>query len=284
MCVIIYVPQESSISRNEMLNAWLTNPDGAGFAIQKDNAVEFERGFMDFNGFYERVKPLIGKYNLLLHFRISTSKAVNAVQTHPYKKGNVTLIKGTTKKPVICMNGIISGQKEYQHCNDTMSYIIDHEEAFGVVNQDVINIIESDTGAKWAVMTPDKVLLSSKFEEEEGKWYSNQNHLFRVFYSYSPKKGKKQKRHEDFINPRVKDELFKDWETYQDVYDYIDFNCMYDDYCDCEGCLKNCKSIDEISKFLNKNYYFEPSYTGDYCCSTEDEWYICNSLPYRGDK
>ena len=175
MCVIIYVPKESSIKTDELMDAWTTNPDGAGFAVQKDGKVHFERGFMTFMEYLEAISEYIGEANLLLHFRISTSKAVNKVQTHPYKKGNVTLLKGDTDKPIICMNGIISGQKEYDGCNDTMSYIIDHQEAFGAINQDILNIIESDTGAKWAVMTPDKVLLSSKFVEHEGRYYSNRN-------------------------------------------------------------------------------------------------------------
>jgi len=74
MCVIIYVPKESSISEAELKKAWTTNPDGAGYAIQKDGKVKFKRGFMEFDGFKNEVKNLIGKYNLLLHFRISTSK------------------------------------------------------------------------------------------------------------------------------------------------------------------------------------------------------------------
>ena len=35
MCVIIYVPKESTITVEELTNAWITNPDGAGYAIQK---------------------------------------------------------------------------------------------------------------------------------------------------------------------------------------------------------------------------------------------------------
>ena len=107
---------------------------------------------MSLNQYIDEIKPLIGVYNLLLHFRISTSKAVNRMQTHPYKKGNVSITEGSTTRPVICMNGIISGQKEYKNCNDTMSYIIDHQEAFANINQDILNIIQEATGAKWAVM------------------------------------------------------------------------------------------------------------------------------------
>lgn len=261
MCVIIYVPKESSINNEELKEAWTVNPDGAGFAIQKDGKVVFERGFMDYQEFEDRVQELIGRYNLLLHFRISTSKQVNKVQTHPYKKGNVTITSGETDKPVICMNGIISGQKEYLNCNDTMSYIIDHQEAFANINQDIINIIEKATGAKWAVMTPDKVYLSSQFEEEEGKFYSNKNHLWvGYYYTYSNGGGALTKKLLDIgdiiKSQKLRKAISKDWELYNEISDYIDFNCQYG-VCDCTKCLKSCKTLREIKIMLYENWYYE---------------------------
>lgn len=264
MCVIIYVPKESSISNEELLEAWTTNPDGAGFAIQKDGKVEFSRGYMNFPDFEQAVTPLIGNYNLLLHFRISTSKAVNKVQTHPYKKGNVTLTEGTTEKPVICMNGIVSKQTTYKDCNDTMSYIIDHEEAFANINQDIINIIETATGAKWAVMTPEKVFLSSLFEEEDGRFYSNKNHLyysyFTSYYEGGRYKSKKYMGVESVIkNKKLRQSLEKDFNLCNDVLDYIYYNCSYaDEPCDCTKCLKSCKTLRDIKTVLKENWYYDP--------------------------
>lgn len=264
MCVIIYVPKESSISNEELLEAWTTNPDGAGFAIQKDGKVEFSRGYMNFPDFEQAVTPLIGNYNLLLHFRISTSKAVNKVQTHPYKKGNVTLTEGTTEKPVICMNGIVSKQTTYKDCNDTMSYIIDHEEAFANINQDIINIIETATGAKWAVMTPEKVFLSSLFEEENGRFYSNKNHLyysyFTSYYEGGRYKSKKYMGVESVIkNKKLRQNLEKDFNLCNDVLDYIYYNCSYvDEPCDCTKCLKSCKTLRDIKTVLKENWYYDP--------------------------
>lgn len=280
MCVIIYVPKESNISKEELRDAWTTNPDGAGFSIQKDNKVVFKRGFMTFMKFEKAVTPLIGKYNLLLHFRISTSNKVNKIQTHPYKKGNVTLTQGMTTKPVICMNGVISKQKEYLNCNDTMSYIIDHNEAFANINQDVLNIIETATGAKWAVMTPEEVLLSSRFEEENGKFYSNKNHLlFNYYYTYSGGGlRKKQLEVKDIItNKRLRKSLAKDWELYQDVNDYITFNCSYNDECDCTKCLKSCKTLREIKIMLLENWYDEPI---AYCSESNPNDYDYNDYDY----
>lgn len=265
MCVIIYIPKNSTISEKELEEAWTTNPHGAGFSIQKNGRVFFERGFMTFNDYYNAIKDYIGNYNLLLHLRISTSKEVNQVQTHPYKKGNVMLTKGITDRPVICMNGIISNQKEYLNCNDTMSYIVDHKEAFSNINQDILNIIEEATGAKWAVMTPDKVLLSSKFTKKDGRYYSNTNHLWRQWYGY----GKKHKNLgiKDIIKKDLRKGLKKDKELYLDVLDFIDFNCNEDMCIYCTKCLKHAKTLRDIKITLNENYYGEKYYDEDdtYC-------------------
>lgn len=281
MCVIIYVPKESTIDDDELLDAWTTNPDGAGFAIQENGKVHFERGFMTFTEFYSAINQYIGEKNLLLHFRISTSKAINKVQTHPYKKGNVTLLKGDTDKPIICMNGVISGQKEYEGCNDTMSYIIDHQQAFSTVNQDVLNIIESDTGAKWAVMTPDEVLLSSKFVEKDGKFYSNRNHklTYNSFYYYPKKKVRRKLSMKDIIQTKkLRQSLMKDVRLYTDVLDYIDFNCSYGDVCDCTKCLKSCHTLRDIKTVLNENYYYNPYEEWESVDETEDACKLTNNL------
>ena len=269
MCVIIYVPKESSISIDEVKSAWRTNPDGAGYSIQKDGKVFFKRGFMSLNQYIDEIKPLIGVYNLLLHFRISTSKAVNRMQTHPYKKGNVSITEGSTTRPVICMNGIISGQKEYKNCNDTMSYIIDHQEAFANINQDILNIIQEATGAKWAVMLPDKTLVSSEFVHDDGKYYSNRNHLWRSYYYNYNNKSRNVKKCLDnmIIGRNLKRNIKKDAELYEDLCDFIDLwcNCDYNMCNMCTKCLKTAKTLRDVKIILNENYYF----------STQEEDCVC---------
>lgn len=257
MCVIIYIPKESSIDESEIRSAWRTNPDGAGYSIQKDGKVFFKRGFMNVNKYVEEIKPLIGNYNLLLHFRISTSKAVNKVQTHPYKKGNVTITEGSTTRPVICMNGVIRGQKEYLNCNDTMSYIIDHQQAFANINQDVLNIIQEATGAKWAVMLPDETLISSEFTYENGRFYSNRNHLWKsYYYDYGSRSTKKSFR--NIIPGRnLRKSIRKDKDLYDDVCDFIELWCNNDyNMCNyCTKCLQRAKTLRDVKITLNENYY-----------------------------
>lgn len=263
MCVIIYVPKEATISKEELEEAWITNPHGAGFSIQDNGKVFFKRGFMEFNDYYEAIKDFIGIKNLLLHFRISTSKAVNKVQTHPYKKGDVTITEGITERPVICMNGIISGQKTYKNCNDTMSYIIDHKQAFANINQDILNIIEEASGAKWAVMKPDEVLLSSKFQEENGRFYSNKNHLISRYYYNYYNTGKKynlnpRKSFESMITTKkLRDGIRRDKDLYEDVLDFLDYWCNGGkNQCNyCTKCLKHARTLREVKLILAENFY-----------------------------
>lgn len=284
MCVIIYIPKGETISTEELKDAWTTNPHGAGYSYQKDNRVNFKRGFMKFDDYYNEIKDLIGDYNLILHFRISTSKSVNKVQTHPYKKGNVIVTEGSTKKPVICMNGIISGQKTYKDCNDTMSYIVDHQEAFASINQDILNIIENATGAKWAVMTPENVLLSSKFVERNGRFYSNTNHLwsswvYRDYYNYGGYTRKQQKTLHGLIKDKkliksIKDD--PDKELYEDLLDFVEYWCNgTQGQCNlCTKCLKTAKTLRDIKIILNENYYY------DYYTIDDDED-LYNKLDYE---
>lgn len=183
MCVIIGIPKGKTITEEEITSAWIVNPHGAGYAIQTGKGtVKFKRGIMDLDNFIDEIKPLMGSANMYLHFRISTSDAVNEIQTHPYQIGRKESLSGETKSGITCMNGVISHQKEYKGYNDTMSYIHDHLEAFKILadtgSQDLLNIIESDTGSRWALITPTAFKFSKGFSKESnGCYYSNTNHI-----------------------------------------------------------------------------------------------------------
>ena len=290
MCVIIFIPRGQQISKSELRDAWLTNPDGAGFSVQINDRVYFKRGYMNFDDFFNDIHQYIGGYNLVLHFRISTSSKVNEVQTHPYKNGNVKIKEGTTKRPVICMNGIVSKQTTYPHCNDTMSFIMDHEDTFECINQDIINILQDYTSAKWCVMKPKEVLMSSNFVEHEGRYYSNKNHLYkyRTFKSTNKVCGinnitYKRKKHSvsSLIKDKyIRDELKEDLYLYEDLEDFIDLYCNDDSYycMYCSGkCLKDAKSIKDILETLEENFYISSYDYYDYKKKEEEK---CNLLDY----
>lgn len=257
MCVIIVVPKGETISKNEIKDAWETNPDGAGFAYNNNERVYFKKGFMNFKAYWNAIERYIGKVDLLLHLRIATNPTINKQQTHPYKLRNPRKLSGVTKQPLICMNGIITNQNEYKNMNDTMSYIKDHQQAFEVINQDILNIIESDTNSKWCVIKPDEIILSSRFSESEGKYYSNQNHKYKQTYTFTTNINPIMEV-SDVINEKLLKKVIKeDEELYQEIQDFVEISCKYEDVCEwCNGdCLQDCRTIDELRDFIQFNVY-----------------------------
>ncbi len=247
MCVIIYNPRDATpISRNELSDAWDCNPDGAGFAIQKNGKVLYKRGFMSKKQFIEEVEKYIGVYNTLLHFRISTSAKINKLQCHPYERSNIESLRGVTNDSVICMNGIVSckynDRKKY---NDTMNYIIDHQDSFKNINQHIIDMIGDVTGSKWFVMKPNTVYKTSDFIEHEGRWYSNRNHLstYNIYKIYN-----------DYYYDDVYDYNCSYDRKYKD-YDYYDNYDNYDyDYCSYSFSKSNIreKILDKADELFSK--------------------------------
>lgn len=233
MCVIIYVPTGEQISKQELKQAWRVNSDGAGFAVIDGDKVHYEKGFMTFGEFFQQVHKYIGGYELVIHFRISTSNTINQVQTHPYCLGAKKSLYGYTTAPVIAMNGIISGQIEYKGYNDTMSYLYDHSETFNILaenqSEDILNLIADQTGCKWAVVTPAGVIISDNFTEYKGKYYSNKNHLStnRIYYSSTRCNTKTIKRSprkvlEDYLPAKLWEQVKKDKYLYYSLIDFID--------------------------------------------------------------
>ena len=225
MCVIIYIPVGQQISKSELQDAWIVNSDGAGFAVIINKQIHYEKGFMNFSDYYQAIKKYIGGFPLVLHFRISTSNVINEVQTHPFELHNKTGLIGNTHNPLICMNGVISGQVEYKGMNDTMSYIQDHAQAFQIIadnnSEDLLNIIADSTGCKWCIITPDTVLISDNFTEYKGRYYSNKNHLNTYKTVYSSTRCYFRPSAKDLLIPKVYQEVKNDKKLYQRLLSYI---------------------------------------------------------------
>ena len=261
MCVIIFKPKDKELTRNELESAWDVNPDGAGFAYPEAGAVVFQKAFMNKSYFIDRVMELQDK-DLLLHLRISTCAGVTPNGTHPYKLGNLNAIKAKTRNPVICMNGVISGQKLHKKqgvkLNDTASYILDHKDAFNVINADILNLIEDNTGSKWAVMKPEGVILSNGFIEEDGIYYSNLNHknylhaLQSYLFDYTETKYAHYNLEPADVLPH--DVLVNAPEaTLWDLQDYMYFKCNKGKCYGCKGCVYDIKTVKDAKTFINQN-------------------------------
>lgn len=272
MCVIIITNPKHQITAEELRDAWNTNGDGAGLAYVAEGRVHYERGFMNFKHYAETVRQLQAKYSLMLHLRISTAAGITPQGTHPYKVGNVLKMKGTTAAPVIAMNGVITGQNLHRKggalLNDTASYIVDHADAFRVVNADVLDIIADATGAKWSAATTSGIIHSSDFVEHDGRQYSNLNHLYASYiydYFFDCSSGSSgSSRHnfqhmtmENTLDAELIAEILDDWLLYDDIEEYIASHCNYLDCKYCAGCLSEAKTAQDLRDFLHNNRYID---------------------------
>lgn len=263
MCVIIFIPNGQRINQAELEDAWTTNPDGAGYAYNKGGRTVFKRGFMNKKFYVQRVMQLQEELDggILLHLRISTGAGVTPQGTHPYKVGNVLKMKGATTAPVYAMNGIILEEAlqsvDGQKLNDTASYIKRHAEALRTPSADLLNILEEATGAKWAAVTGEGVLLSPGFTESEGLYYSNTNHLHRwsstYFEGYYVDTFENSLTAEDFLTPALTKKVRKNYGLLCEVEDYVYFMCRHWNCDRCNGCICEIETLQELRQFLKNN-------------------------------
>lgn len=90
MCIIVAKEIGYALPKKAILEqCFKRNPHGAGFMYNHNNKVWVEKGFMDFNSFYERLCLLDSEVDfsnkgLVMHFRISTSGKIDGGNCHPY--------------------------------------------------------------------------------------------------------------------------------------------------------------------------------------------------------
>ena len=133
MCVLISKDYGTSLPSNDFLyQCFKKNPDGSGFMYEYNHEVYIEKGFMEFDVLYNRLKELDSQINLknhplVMHFRISTSGKIDPQNCHPYPiTRDYDIMRETylkTKDIAFCHNGIISNYrpKDKIH-NDTQTF------------------------------------------------------------------------------------------------------------------------------------------------------------------
>lgn len=99
MCIAIYKPEGTTISKATLERCFNANPDGAGFMYVDNKELHMHKGYFTFNEFYKNYKQHANK-QAVIHFRIKTHGSINVDNCHPF------LIN---KSIGFVHNGIISG-------------------------------------------------------------------------------------------------------------------------------------------------------------------------------
>ena len=282
MCVIIITNPSNPITKDELWDAWLLNSDGAGFAYVNHGLIKFKKGFTDFETYWNAIKDLQTKFDLLLHLRITSRGNTNKVSTHPFKVGDLLKTEGFSRSPVVAMNGTISSQsldkKKGVLLNDTASYIKDHAKAFKLLNQDIINIIADATDCRWASATKKGIIYDHGFIKHNGRAYSNLNHIYYANFFNDPYdyegaytydyeyndntydydydydyglKNKLQAKH--FLSKSLLKQVKKDYDLWDKTEEYVYQHCNFQDCKYCVSCISEAETVAELKKCLEDN-------------------------------
>lgn len=116
MCMIALQPAGVQLSGNKFRNAWARNKDGGGYAYPLDDGIVIKKGYFKPDVMLEDYRADVKAHPdvpFLIHFRISTSGALDEINTHPHR---------VRPDLVIAHNGHISGYGSKEQ-SDTLEFV-----------------------------------------------------------------------------------------------------------------------------------------------------------------
>ena len=202
MCIIVAKNKNIDMPSKEVLKrCFNSNRDGAGYMYVKNGKVYINKGFMDFDSFYNSIEKLgkiydLKKHALVMHFRISTGGNVDGGNCHPYPiTSNEEYLrrKHFVTDLGMCHNGTIShysgGWQSKEVLNDTQKFIKNFVSVLKDMDNDFLHnrrameLIEDIAGSKLCFLDSDeKIHLVGNFIKDNGVYYSNSSYL--DYYSY----------------------------------------------------------------------------------------------------
>lgn len=217
MCIAIYKPAGSIISKETLQQCFNANPDGAGFLYGTGTKVKIRKGFFDFPSFYQAYRVHENKA-LLIHFRIKTHGAVEVSNCHPFY---------VTDEVGFIHNGVISKHGSNANKSDTRDFnekvLRPMLKSFGTTiihSPQIQPLIESYIGYSKLVFM-DKDSNVTIYNESMGNysgdiWFSNHSWEPPKPYTYS-------NSYKNYYTPKTTLLTNKDYgyDPYDDYEDYV---------------------------------------------------------------
>lgn len=195
MCLLIYKPAGKSLDRETLINASITNPDGAGIAYATGQTVEIAKN-AKWDGYdvHRELKNLTDA-PALIHFRWATHGAVTNDNAHPfalhggiagahngvisgYGKGDVSDTRDFFARevvPFLARGGKLESRGFKRHAR-RWERIIGHSKLAFIDPTGTVSLVREDLG-EWV----------------DGIWFSNLNHEYSQFSFPSLKRKTKAK-------------------------------------------------------------------------------------------
>lgn len=190
MCVIAYFEKDRELNKQELINCFNENPDGAGIMYfdKKKSRVHIQKGFMTFDEFWDVASKLPTYLDRVFHFRIATSGKVSGACCHPFPITHDYKLMSRTDvwcKKGMVHNGVMSdytpalGMKASH--SDTMQFIreVVHPLGEAIHNTAVHELWEKAMGTnKYIVLSQKGVDVIGNFvqSKESGALYSNSSY------------------------------------------------------------------------------------------------------------
>ena len=185
MCIAIYKPKGKIINKATLKRCYEANPDGAGFMYAKSKKLNIQKGFFDFNKFYEAYK----KHEVnkcIIHFRIKTHGKIDETNCHPF---HINDSMGFVH------NGTISGFGNNIH-SDTIQFneailqkLVGKWGNLSLFEDPIVNLIEGRIGYSKLIMLDrhgnHKIFNEDKGQWDGGVWYSNTSYKPKPKYEQS---------------------------------------------------------------------------------------------------
>ena len=205
------------------------NPHGNGFCYAKNGQVIIQKGYMDFDSYYEALKqiPNIKDINLIGHCRITTHGSTSGGNCHPFPLSNsIKELKAHEIKTNVGIihNGIIRSVQadEKNDLSDTMTYIKDVLYKKYVKDHNFMDKkearkeIEKEIGSKMVIMKSngEYYIIGDFNTDSNGYLFSNYSYIPYDYHDYH-----------DYFEGMGQDEF----DIYEDDYillDYTDFVLM----------------------------------------------------------
>ena len=114
MCIAIAKTIHAALDRDVLQRCFERNPHGAGFAVAKDNQLIVEKGYFNFDEFWENFNAIQHGVPAIVHFRYASAGEINPRNCHPWLiDKNHAMIHNGTLWGFVCDNSELSDSGLY---------------------------------------------------------------------------------------------------------------------------------------------------------------------------
>jgi len=184
MCLLIVKPAGKSIPESYLRNAYITNSDGSGIAIARDNKLIIEKSAKWGDGEIHKILEQNKDYNAVVHFRWATHGKTNYDNTHPFQLNDDW---------VAAHNGMIPSVTTIGDESDTRAFLRQHvipllNVGVRLNDKDILTMLGKSMCAsnKMAFLSADGsygIANEASGHWLNGVWYSNHSYLPSQFPS-----------------------------------------------------------------------------------------------------